>query len=92
MYTGGIICGEVKLAFTLRMLAGGLYLDLGLIFGTGSTYPYAIFPHVIFQWICDDTLVNKSGIDFCKDGEDRMNAMARDLIHLFSGCIGAVDG
>ncbi len=31
MYTGGIICGEVKLATTLRMLAGGLYLDLSII-------------------------------------------------------------
>ena len=95
VYTGGIICGEVKLAITLRILAGGSYLDLGLIFGTGSTYPYAIFRHVIFQWICDDKLVNISGIDFCKD-EDRMNAVARDFAdgsqHLFSGCIGAVDG
>ena len=35
--TGGIICGEVKLAITLRMLAGGSYLGLSLIFGTGST-------------------------------------------------------
>ncbi|KAL3805723.1 hypothetical protein ACHAW5_003832 [Stephanodiscus triporus] len=95
VYTGGIICGEVKLAITLRMLAGGSYLDLGLIFGTGSTYPYAIFRHVIIQWICDDKLVNISGIDFCKD-EERMNAVAREFAdgsnHLFSGCIGAVDG
>ena len=37
--TGGIICGEIKLAVTLRMLAGGSYLDLGLIFGTGFSYP-----------------------------------------------------
>ena len=43
MHTGGFICGEIKLAITLRMLAGGSYLDLGLIFGTGWSYPYAIF-------------------------------------------------
>ncbi len=49
IYTGGIICGEVKLASTLRMLAGGSYLDLGLILGTGSTHPYAIFRHVILN-------------------------------------------
>jgi hypothetical protein len=95
MYTGGIICGEVKLAITLRMLAGGSFFNLGIIFGTGITHPYAIFRHVILNWICNDRLVNISGIDYCKD-EDRMNAVARDfadgLNHLFSGCIGVVDG
>ena len=54
--TGGIICGEIKLAITLRMLAGGSYLDLGLIFGTGYSYPYVIFCQVIFEWICNDKL------------------------------------
>ncbi len=95
MYTGGIICGEVKLAITLCMLAGGPFLDLGIILGTGITHPYAIFHHVILNWICNDRLVNIRGIDYCKD-EDRMNAIARDFAdgsnHLFSGCIGAVDG
>jgi hypothetical protein len=95
VHTGGYICGEVKLAITLRMLAGGSYLDLGLIFGTGFSYPYAIFRQVILEWICDDKLVNISGIDYCKD-EDRMNAVARDFAdgsnHVFSGCIGALDG
>ena len=56
--TGGIICGEIKLAITLPMLAGGFYLDLGLIFGTGYSYPYVIFCQVIFEWICNDKLVN----------------------------------
>ncbi len=95
MYTGVIICGEVKLAIALCMLAGGSYLDLGIIFGTGSTHPYAIFHNVILNWICNDGLVKISGIGYCKD-EDRMNAIARDFAdgsnHLFSGCIGAVDG
>jgi hypothetical protein len=49
---GGLICGEVKLAITLRMLAGGSYLDLGLIFGTGTSYPYDFFYKVICHWIC----------------------------------------
>jgi hypothetical protein len=95
IYTGGIICGKVKLAITLRMLAGGSFLDLGIILGSGSTHPYVIFHHVILNWICNDRLVNISGIDYCKD-EDRMNAVARDFVdglnHLFSGCISAVDG
>ena len=58
-HTGGWISGEVKLAITLRMLAGGSYLDLGLIFGTGSTYPYTIFNNVIPRWICKDDLVKR---------------------------------
>ncbi len=78
MYTGGIICGEVKLAITLRMLAGGSCLDLGIILGTTSTHPNAIFRHVILNWICNGRLVNISGLDYCKD-EDRMNAIARDF-------------
>jgi len=92
--TGGWICGEVKLAIT-RMLAGGSYLDLGLIFGTGSTYPYTIFNNVITRWICKDDLVKISGLEYCKD-DVRMEAVARDFAdgsnHLFSGCIGAIDG
>jgi hypothetical protein len=55
---------------------------------------YAIFHHVISNWVCNDRLVNISGIDYCKD-EDRMNAVARDFAdgsnHLFSGCLVAVD-
>lgn len=65
--TGGWISGEVKLAITLRMLAGGSYLDLGLIFGTGSTYPYTIFNNVITRWICKDDLVKISGLEYCND-------------------------
>ena len=30
--TGGFISGEIKVAIALRMLAGGSYLDLRLIF------------------------------------------------------------
>ncbi len=77
------------------MLAGGSYLDLGIIFGTGSTHPYSIFHQVVVNWICDDWLVDISGVEYCKD-EDRMHAVVMDFAdgsnHLFSGCIGAVDG
>ncbi len=53
------------------------------------------FHNVILYWICNDRLVKISGKDYCKN-ENRMNAIARDFSdgsnHLFSGCIGAVDG
>jgi hypothetical protein len=29
---GGFICGEIKLALVLHLLAGGSYLDLALLF------------------------------------------------------------
>ncbi len=44
---GEFISDEVKLGIRLRMLAGGSYLDLGLIFGTGTSYPYDFFWKVI---------------------------------------------
>ena len=77
------------------MLAGGSYLDLGLIFGTGTSYPYEIFCKVICHWICQDFLVKINGIEYCED-EQRMEEVARDFgnysNHLFGGCIGAIDG
>lgn len=36
--TGGYICGQVKLAITLRLLAGDLYLDIARLYVTGYTY------------------------------------------------------
>jgi hypothetical protein len=86
---GGFICGEVKLAITLRMLA------LGLIFGTGTSYPYEFFCKVVCHWICQDFLVKINGIEYCED-EQRMEEVACDFSnysnHLFGGCIGAIDG
>ncbi len=85
----------MKLAITLRMLAGGSYLDLGLIFGTGTSYPYENFCKVICHWICQDKLVRINAIEYCND-EQRMEEVARAFgnysNHLFRGCIGAIDG
>jgi hypothetical protein len=36
--TGGFVSGEIKLALTLRLLAGGSYLDLSLLYEVGSSY------------------------------------------------------
>ena len=51
---GDFISGEVKLAMALRILAGGTYMDLGLIFELGETYAYAIFHDVIGKWMSRD--------------------------------------
>lgn len=93
--TGGFISGEVKLALTLRILAGGSYLDLALLFDTSSSHAYAIFHDVIKKWICDDKLVKISGIDYVND-EERLSEVAtvfaRRSNGLLAGCIGAIDG
>lgn len=93
--TGGFISGEVKLALTLRILAGGSYLDLALLFDTSSSHAYAIFHDVIQKWICDNKLVKISGIDYVND-EERLNEVAtvfaRRSNGLLAGCIGAIDG
>lgn len=45
--TGGFISGEIRLAITLRLMAGASYLDLGLLYVCGYSSICRIFHHVI---------------------------------------------
>ena len=76
--TGGFISGEIKLALTLRILAGGTYLDLALLFEIGFSYSYDIFHSVISEWILDDRLVKIDGAEYFSD-IDRTSAVALDF-------------
>jgi hypothetical protein len=94
--TGGFLSGEVKVALTLRLLAGGSYLDLSLLYELGLTYAYTVFHDVLENWICDDGLVKINGDDYLNDIE-RMKDVACDFaggstIGIIGGCIGALDG
>ena len=93
--TGGFISGEVKLALTLRLMAGGSYMDLALLYETGFTYSYEIFHDVLSNWINDDKLVNINGEEYLND-EARMVKVANDFAigsnGLITGAIGALDG
>ncbi|KAL7506494.1 hypothetical protein ACHAXN_009688 [Cyclotella atomus] len=93
--TGGFVSGEVKLALTLRLLAGGSYMDLALLFDVGFSTAYEILHHVIKEWILDDRLVKINGIEFCED-EVCMGNVAREFAKksnfIINGCIGAIDG
>jgi hypothetical protein len=62
----------------LRILAGGTYLDLALLFETGSSYAYQIFHNVLEKWILDDRLVKINGEDYCRD-EQAMSAVALEF-------------
>ena len=94
-YQGDFISGEVKVALILRLLAGGSYLDLSLIFETNPSYALAIFHQVIRDWILDDRLVKINGMEYCQD-EARMNEVALQFARgsggVIGGCIGAIDG
>jgi hypothetical protein len=93
-YQGDFISGEVKVALTLHLLAGGSYLDLSLIFETNASYALAIFHQVIRDWILDDRLVKINGMEYCQD-EARMNEVALQFARgsegVIGGCIGAID-
>ncbi len=93
--TGTIISGEVKLALTLHMLAGGSYLDLSLLYDMGSSTANHIFYQVIKDWILDNNLVKISAAKYIQD-EKQMEDVAlqytRSSNGIICGCIGAIDG
>jgi len=98
MTTGGIICGEVKLALTLRMLAGGSYLDISLIYHLGFfSSVYHVFHHVIQNWINNDEVICFLGDDYVHN-RDEMRKVAMKFRQngrhdgVISRCIGAIDG
>ena len=62
--TGGFISGKIKIALTLRLLAGGFYLDIALLFEMGFTYSYVVFHDVIGDWILDDRFVKIDGAEY----------------------------
>ena len=75
--TGGFVSGEVKLALTLRLLAGGTYMDLALLYKVGMTYAYEILNDAVCNWINDDRLVNINAEDYLNN-DKRMAKVAND--------------
>ena len=49
--TGGYISGEIKLAITLRLLAGGSNYDLSVLFDIYQSHCNAIMIDVLKNWI-----------------------------------------
>ena len=92
--SGGYICGETKLAMTLRILAGGSYLDVSALYRVGYGHTNEIFHYVIKNWICNDKF---TGLDYL-DNEAVMNRTAANFkskgCHqgILAGVIGSLDG
>ena len=73
--TGGMICGEVKLAVTLRILGGGSYLDMAMIFKSTFNHANKLFVEVVYKWLCHCSFYPINGIEYVKD-EERMAIVA----------------
>ena len=67
--TGEFISGEIKLALTLRLLAGGSYFDLSLLLEVEFIYLYGIFHHIISQLINNNNLTNISRDNYLQEAE-----------------------
>jgi hypothetical protein len=93
--TGGIISGEVKLAVTLRILGGGSYLDLALLFESSFNHTHKIVKHVVKNWLTHESFYPINGIAYCQDDE-KMEEVALQFSRasrgVINGCIGALDG
>ncbi|GFH61171.1 hypothetical protein CTEN210_17647 [Chaetoceros tenuissimus] len=95
--TGGYICGEVKLAITLQLLAGGSYLDIAALYCSGYTYTYTIFHVTIRDWICNNRVISYPGLAYFEDvaklrSESRKFQSCGSHGGIISGCIGALNG
>jgi len=94
---GGPLSGEVKLAITLRWLAGGSYLDLALIFHCHPNWVTTICFQVLESWICNNAILPILNESYFKDVVKMRETAEAFRINgrhngMFSGIIGALDG
>jgi DDE superfamily endonuclease len=92
---GGAICGEVRLAVCIRLLAGASYLDLMVIFDLCHRSIFRCF-HTAIGWITSSltfplpvALRDQDEAFFEKRAEAFANGASDGI---FKGCFGALDG
>jgi hypothetical protein len=91
---GGLISGEVKVAVSLRILAGGSYLDLAPLFDVSTGHIYSIFNQFL-QWVLSAFEFPLSRYIYEEDWkalEAISNEFAIGSNGAFSGIIGSLDG
>ena len=93
--TGGYISGEIKLAITLRLLAGGDALDIAVIFDVSHRWCQCIMIEVLEFWVVDLNLgkLNMKGYLSDKEAMNRVSdGFSIRLSGILKGAIGAIDG
>jgi DDE superfamily endonuclease len=91
---GGIVSGEMKVACTLRMLAGGSYVDILMAYNISNCQVYTVF-HEVIGWIGSTFAFpltnyllseNIAALKVISEGFSKRSD------GVFKGCIGALDG
>ena len=93
--TGGYISGEVKLARTIRLLAGGDALNLAVIFDIYPTHLATIMKEVLMHWIIKPNIGKINMLKYLNNIEamNRVSCVfSRRSNGVLKGCIGAIDG
>ena len=95
-HSSSFVSGEMKLAITLRFLAGSSYLDLFLWSGISPKYIIFIARNVMRDWICNDEVIDIDFYNHVLRNSERMDEIATDFgwhsRGTFAGIIGALDG
>jgi len=93
--TGGMISGEVKLALTLRVLGGGTYMDMAMVFEMSFNHAHKVFKEVVRYWLTNESFYPINGVEYVND-DAMMNEVAMQFSNasngVINGCIGALDG
>ena len=93
--TGGFISGEVKIAITIRLLAGGNPLDIAVIFDVSSCHTKTIMYYVIIKWIIPSKIGDIDMKSYLED-EEAMARVSKGFSlrsnGVLKGAIGAIDG
>ena len=93
--SGGFISGEVKLAISIRLLAGGSALDLSVLFDISEPHCKTVFIKVLKDWIIKPNIGNID-IEEYLNNEDAMKRVAIGFSQrsngVLRGAIGAIDG
>jgi hypothetical protein len=91
---GGLIPGEIKAAISIRILAGGSYLDLTPLFDVSVSSIYAIFDEFL-GWVLKTLDFPLQRLIHDKNW-NALHAIAEPFSYgsngVFSGIIGAIDG
>ena len=95
--SGGYISGEVKVALTLRLLAGASYLDISYIFDIFYTSTFRLFHHVCQEWLCQDW-VSEYVLEKYLGNPEKLYQISKEFTAkgrsngILGGIIGALDG